>query len=100
MNVLAVPATDFARSLSDYLNQVQYRGQVFDIARGKKVIARLSPVSSAGGFPIDQLDEFLAQGPQLDAAERVQFAADIAATRLERVQPNVQPRHARDPWKD
>ena len=31
MPSIAVSVTDFARGLSDFLNQVQYRGQVLDV---------------------------------------------------------------------
>ncbi len=80
MPTLAVTVTEFSRSLSDFLRQVQYHGQVLDIARGKRVIARVSPVAVADGFPIDQLDAFFANGPKLDA-DRETMAKDINDTR-------------------
>ena len=63
MHTLSVNVTDFSRGLSDYLNHVQYRGQVLDIERGKRVVARVSPVDFSDGFPLAQLDDFLARGP-------------------------------------
>ena len=57
MGTLAITATDFSRKLSDYLNQVQYRGQVLDIERGKRIVARVSPVTPSEGYPIARLDE-------------------------------------------
>ena len=94
MSTLAVSVTEFSRSLSDFLNQVQYRGQVFDIERGKRVVARLSPVSAVDGFPIGQLDAFLAKGPQLDAADQKSMAKDVRAVRTRL--PNSRKRA--DPW--
>ena len=66
MHTLSVNVTDFSRGLSDYLNHVQYRGQVLDIERGKRVVARVSPVDFSDGFPLAQLDEFSAW-PGVDA---------------------------------
>jgi hypothetical protein len=91
MNALAVNVTEFSRGLSDYLNHVQYRGQVFDIERGKRVIARVSPASAADGFPIDQLDGFLSGGPQLASAERAAMAQDLRAVRAKLT-------NRADPW--
>ncbi len=83
MGALTVNVTEFARGLSDFLNQVQYRGQVLDIERGKRVVARLSPVAQADGYPVAQLDDLLARGPQLNAAERASLAKDIQSTRAQ-----------------
>jgi hypothetical protein len=91
MNAIPVNVTDFSSGLSEFLNQVQYKGQVLDIERGKKVIARVSPASVVDGYPIDQLDKLIAGGPQLSAAERLSFAKDVQ---------NVRSRlsKSRDPW--
>jgi hypothetical protein len=91
MSVLAVNVTDFSRGLSDFLNHVQYRGQVLDIERGKRVIARVSPVAAADGFPIEQLDALLAKGPQLSAADRQSMADDVRTARARLVK-------RADPW--
>jgi antitoxin (DNA-binding transcriptional repressor) of toxin-antitoxin stability system len=81
MSVLTVNVTEFSRGLSDFLNHVQYRGQVLDIERGKRVVARVSPVSPANGFRIEQLDTLLANGPQLSAANRKSMANDVRDAR-------------------
>jgi antitoxin (DNA-binding transcriptional repressor) of toxin-antitoxin stability system len=94
MNALTVNATDFSRSLSEFLNQVQYKGQVLDIERGKRVVARVSPVpalSGVDGFPLAQLDELMARGPQLAANDRKLMARDVQAVR-----GHLKPRP--DPW--
>lgn len=91
MGTLAVNVTEFSRSLSDFLNQVQYRGQVLDIERGKRIVARVSPVSAVDGYPISQLDDLLARGAQLDAADRAAMAKDVRALR-------VQSGSRADPW--
>lgn len=87
MAVTAVTVTEFARGLSDFLSQVQYRGLTLDIRRGKKLVARVTPPGAADGFPLDQLDDFLARGPQLSAPERQSMAKDLRALRAPRVAP-------------
>jgi hypothetical protein len=91
VNPKPVNVTDFSRGLSDFLNQVQYKGQVLDIERGKKVIARVSPASFVDGYPIAQLDKLIASIPQLSATERLSFASDVQAVRS-------QSSKTRDPW--
>jgi hypothetical protein len=81
MSAVALTVTQFARGLSDFLNQVQYQGQTLDIQRGKKVVARVLPASASDGFPIDQLDAVLARGPQLSASERQTMAKDMGEMR-------------------
>lgn len=88
---IPVNVTDFSRGLSEFLNQVQYQGQVLNIERGKKVIAKVSPVSMAGGFPIGMLDQLLAKGPQLSSTDRFSFAKDVSDVRSKLSK-------SRDPW--
>lgn len=83
MNPLTVNATEFSRGLSEFLNQVQYTGQILDIERGKRVIARVSPVPAASdsdGFPISQLGALLAKGA-LQAGDAKRMAQDLRAVR-------------------
>jgi antitoxin (DNA-binding transcriptional repressor) of toxin-antitoxin stability system len=91
---ISVTATEFTRGISDYLSQVQYRGQVIDISRGKKVIARVTPIDDQPkGLTAGQVEALLASLPPLSREERESFAADIAAGRVERAS-------TRDPWED
>ena len=94
MATLAVSVTEFARSLSDFLNQVQYRGQELDIERGKRVVARVAPVAVVDGFPLDRLDAMLAQGPQLAAADSASLADDARKVRAQLSKA----RSRTDPW--
>ena len=91
MSTLSINVTEFSRGLSDFLNQVQYRGQVLDIERGKRVVARVSPVSAVDGYPIEQLDALLARGPRLDKADSNSMVKDLRAAR-------TQLRSRPDPW--
>ncbi len=91
MMTQAVNVTEFSRSLSEFLNHVQYKGLVLDIERGKRVVARVSPAGQTDGFPISQLDDLLGKGPQLSGADRQSMAADVRAVR-------AQLRSKADPW--
>jgi hypothetical protein len=92
MPPVSVSVTEFSRGLSEFLNHVQYHGQVLDIERGKRVIARVSPVALTDGFPIDQLDDFLAKGPQL-GADRKLMAKDVQTVRTKL-------RNRASPWSE
>lgn len=91
MSTIALTVTEFSRGLSNFLNQVQYQGQTLDIQRGKKLVARVLPAGAPNGFPIDRLDNLLAQGPQLSTAERRAMAEDLGAVRANLT-------HGNDPW--
>lgn len=81
MSAIALTVTEFARGLSNFLNQVQYQGKTLDIQRGKTIVARVLPAGTTDGFPIDRLDAMLAKGPQLSASERLAMAEDLGAVR-------------------
>lgn len=91
MAAVALTVTEFSRGLSDFLSQVQYQGQSLDIQRGKRVVARVLPAVASNGFPIDQLDDALAKGPQLSASERLAMAQDVSSVRA-----NLKTKN--DPW--
>ncbi len=82
MGVVALTVTEFSRGLSNFLSQVQYQGQSLDIQRGKRVVARVLPAMARSGFPIDQLDDALAKGPQLKPSERLAMADDVRNVRV------------------
>lgn len=92
MPTVSISVTEFSRGLSEFLNHVQYQGQVLDIERGKRIVARVSPVALTDGFPIDQLDDFLAKGPQL-GTDRISMAKDVKAVRTKL-------RNRASPWSE
>jgi hypothetical protein len=91
MSVIALTVTEFSRGLSNFLNQVQYQGQILDIQRGKRIVARVLPAGISEGYPIVQLDALLTKGPQLPATESLSMADDLAAIRADMVARD-------DPW--
>lgn len=87
----ALPVTDMARNLADYINRVAYRGEQFTIMRGKKVVAELRPVSR--GRPLSELPALLAALPHLTPTELDDFERDLGAMREVQKQESL-----RDPW--
>ena len=72
-----ISVTQAARQLSDLLNRVAYQGQSFELERGNKVVAQLTPVAKpAGGVPIEKLNQLFAELPALDD----DFANDVNST--------------------
>ena len=88
MSTVTLSVTEFSRGLSNFLNQVQYQGQALDIQRGKRIVARVLPASPIDGFPLDKLDAFLQQGPQLSATERASMVAELAVVRSNLLPPD------------
>lgn len=77
MATRSITATHLARNFSDLLNQVRYQHVTLEVMRGKELIAYVSPVSVAAGYPIVQLDRLLAALPRLSVEESQQFLDDI-----------------------
>lgn len=64
-----ITATEANRHLSDILGKVQYQQQSFNIKRGKEIIAKLIPATSAG-IPISELNDFVKCLPPLTNEDR------------------------------
>ncbi len=82
-----ITATEAARSFSEMLNRVRYRGEELLIVRGGEAVARLSAVPG----PAPHLRELLAK------LRRSRRGDSELANDLERIQA-AQPRLERDPW--
>lgn len=91
MQPTRITATQLARSLSDVLNRVDYRGERFEIQRNGKTVATLAPteVSREGGKLEDYL-EAIERGPRLDP----EFLDE-----LEEINANQPPPQVRE-WPD
>ncbi|MDM8558130.1 antitoxin [Candidatus Parabeggiatoa sp. HSG14] len=85
-----ISVTTAARSLSEILNRVLYQGTVFELERGNKIIARLSPANPLSPIQIKDLNQFFAQLPSLDD-DAESFAKDIKTIRQEMAKEQ-------DPW--
>ena len=82
-----ITATELARSLSDVLNRVKYRGETFKVVRNGEVVAVLKPEKKTitwGEF-VDRLANLPPPDPD--------FWEDVAAAHAEMNQP---PRSAYD----
>lgn len=86
-----INVTKASRQLSDLLNRVFYQGASFELERGNRVVARLSPPeSSVQGVPIRELNRLFDELPSL-GEDTETFAADLEAIR------KASPAE-RDPW--
>ena len=82
-----ITSTDLARSLSDVLNRVRYRGETFMIVRNGEVIASLGPKAPALGTSLssitDALSELMLPGEgfadELEATQCSQSIVDVPA---------------------
>lgn len=84
-----ITATELAKSLSDVLNRVRYRGESFVIERGGRPVATLAPARSAVGITARDLVSRL-RGHGLPGEG---FADDLAAVQ------SAQPRVPVSPWR-
>jgi hypothetical protein len=84
----SITATIFARSVSEILNQVYYRGERFVVQRGGKYIAKIEPVDSTKTVTLTELVERL---------RGVELPGDGFADDLERIQ-SEQSEESADHW--
>ncbi len=83
-----ITATEAARSFSDLLNRVRYRGETFRIVRSGEEVAQLTAAASGPGTSLrDLLSKLKAEG-----SGDPEFADE-----LEEIQAG-QPRLGEDPW--
>ncbi len=76
-----INATEAARRFSDMLNQVSYQGVSFEIIRGNKPVALLSPVAAPSPVRVEALNQLFAELPPLDEDDRSEFAQTVQAIR-------------------
>lgn len=69
-----ISATDAARSFSDIVNRVRYRGEEFIVEKGGQAVCRIVPLESAKRGTIADLIRILEQFPVDE-----DFAADVRA---------------------
>ena len=75
-----ISVTQAVRNFSDLLNRVQYQGSSFELERGNKVIALLTPAELKSPLTMNELGEFLASLPSL-ADDANAFARDVESAR-------------------
>ena len=78
-----ISATEAARRLSDILSRVRYRGERFEIVRGREIVAVIGPASGGRSVPLRDLDHVFETLPRLSPEEVDGFLADVEAIRRE-----------------
>jgi antitoxin (DNA-binding transcriptional repressor) of toxin-antitoxin stability system len=91
MSEIKITVTDVARHLSDIISRVAYRGEHFILVKGKKTMARITPV--AIGKKLGELPELVSRLPRLSEKEAAVFKKDIARTKKKSDMERM-----RDPW--
>ena len=81
-----ITVTDMARSFSDIVGQVYYKGETFDIKRGANIVARITPVKSSNTIAVKDLNDFFLNGPHLDKDDIDKFEKDINAAKSLKLQ--------------
>jgi hypothetical protein len=84
----SITATIFARSISEVLNQVYYRGDRFIVQRGGKSIARIEPIGSI---------ERVTMAEVVGRLKGIELPGDGFADDLERIQ-SEQSKESDDHW--
>lgn len=85
----SISVTQAARGFSDLLNRVHYQGISFELTRGNRVIALLSPAEAPRGAPIERLDGLFASFPKLEDDDDWEAELDELRANLPKDQ---------DPW--
>jgi antitoxin (DNA-binding transcriptional repressor) of toxin-antitoxin stability system len=83
-----VSATEAARTFSDLLNRIRYRGEEFVVERAGEPVCRMSPTATSKRLTLKELAALLREIPQAD----VGYASDVR-----RIARN-QGRLPRSPW--
>ena len=83
-----VSATEAARTFSDLLNRIRYRGEEFVVERAGEPICRMTPASSPRRMTLRELASLLQSIPRTDPG----FASDV------RRAARSQGRLPRSPW--
>jgi antitoxin (DNA-binding transcriptional repressor) of toxin-antitoxin stability system len=80
MSIISV--TEMARSLSEIIGRVHYKGEVFDIKKGNNIVARISPVKPYHPLiKLSDLNKFFSTAPKLDAEDVEDFKKELRALR-------------------
>jgi len=75
-----ITATEAARNFSDLLNRVEYKGESFEITRGKEVVAQIVPTERKK-FTVGDLKDFLNNLPPLDKDDATEWAQQLREIR-------------------
>lgn len=83
MSTHIVSATEASRTFSIILNKVHYQGEIYEIKRGKEVIAKISPAESPkkSKMNLNELKVFLSRVPHLEKNDQFAFEKDVLLIR-------------------
>lgn len=76
-----ITITEAARSFSDIIARVYYRGEEFDIKKGNQIVAHISPSKNPATLKISELNDFFANAPKLSQEDINEFEKDLKRIR-------------------
>lgn len=80
-----ITATELAKSLSEVLNRIRYRGERFVIQRNGEQVAALTPIGRTSTVTLREFAELLEMAPMPDDA----FADDVEAIQSSQRPPSI-----------
>jgi antitoxin (DNA-binding transcriptional repressor) of toxin-antitoxin stability system len=75
-----ITATEAARNFSDLLNRVEYKGESFEITRGKQVVAQIVPTERKK-FTVGDMKDLLDRLPPLDKDDAAEWEEQLKEIR-------------------
>ncbi len=73
-----ITVTNMARSFSNVIGEVYYKGETFDIKKGSNIVARLVPAEPKPTRTLKMLQEPIDNGPRFSKEELDEWEKDIA----------------------
>lgn len=79
-----ITATEAGRNLSNILSKVLYRGESFEIKRGREIIAKIIPVKPhTTEMKVNELNDFFQNLPRLEPGDTRAFAETLQEIRTQ-----------------
>ncbi len=72
-----ITATEASRNFSDLLNRVHYRGERFEVSRGKEVVARIEPAEDKPPMTAAEFFRWFTQKRWLDPEDSLDYERQL-----------------------
>jgi hypothetical protein len=72
-----ISATEANRSFSDLINKVYYQHQIFNIKKGRAIVAKIIPYQYSSKLEAKDLNTFFANSPRIDDTDRDEFISEL-----------------------
>ena len=72
-----ITVSEAVRSFGDIIGRVYYKGEEFEIKKGKNIVARIIPAKNRHTLQVSELNAFFAKAPRLAEGDADSFLKDI-----------------------